>query len=261
MPPDKPRTRHGYTSDEPEHPGTIDLDVGLALALLDGRRYAEISDRLRREDFGPDLNKQGNPSLQCWTDRTRAITIDFLLPPTAEGERPRRIQKLESDFGALVTRGLELAFDERLTVPLRGRTLRGEAAERPVPACGPGAFTVLKALAFGDRGEPKDAFDLLYVLQRWPEGVDDVADRLVHHAARHAEVVEEALTILRRDFETIDMIGSARVAEFEGATDEAGEELAADAVGTVEDLLNACVARGLEAPRYAPPASREQSTT
>ena len=31
--------------------------------------------------------------------------------------------------------------------------------------CGPGAFVVLKALAFRDRGEPKDAYDLVYVLR------------------------------------------------------------------------------------------------
>jgi hypothetical protein len=39
------------------HPGTVDLDVGLGLDLLDGHRYSEVSDRLRREGFEPDTNE------------------------------------------------------------------------------------------------------------------------------------------------------------------------------------------------------------
>jgi hypothetical protein len=240
------------------HPGTLDLDVGLALALLDERRYAEVSARLRREKFGPRENRQGNPSLQCWTDARKRVTVDFLLPPTDASARPGRIQRLESDFGALVTRGLELAFDERLSVPLLGRTLRGERADRSVPVCGPAAFIVLKALAFGDRGEPKDAFDLVYVLQRWPAGIDDVADRLQRHATRHEPVVRDALAILERDFEAIDTVGPARVVEFEGAVDEAVEEIAADARGAVDDLLYA-YSRNPDRPTDAAPAGPRQS--
>jgi hypothetical protein len=233
---------------DPGHPGTLDLDVGLALALFDARRYAEISARLRQEQFGPSLNRQGNPALQTWTDHAKRITVDFLVPPTATSQGPGRIQKLESDFGALVTRGLELAFDEQLSIVLRGSTLDGPRAERSVPVCGPAAFVVLKALAFGDRAEPKDVFDLVYVLQRWDAGVDDVADRIAAHATRHREVVENALAILRRDFETLDTVGPARVAAFEGASGEAAEQVAADARGAVDDLLLACAERGVPAP-------------
>lgn len=55
---------------EPEtgagHPGTNDLDVGLAVALLDDKQYTEIGERLRREGFEPDRNEQGNPTPQRW---------------------------------------------------------------------------------------------------------------------------------------------------------------------------------------------------
>lgn len=42
------------------HPGTNDLDVGLAIGLLDEEQYAEISYRLRQEGFGPDHNERSN---------------------------------------------------------------------------------------------------------------------------------------------------------------------------------------------------------
>ena len=40
-----------------QHSGTNDLDVGLAIALLDDHQYTEISKRLRQEGFAPDVNE------------------------------------------------------------------------------------------------------------------------------------------------------------------------------------------------------------
>lgn len=227
------------------HPGTLDLDVGLALGLLDQRRYAEISQRLRREQFRADTNAGGNETLQRWRYDRLGVTVDFLLPPIPGARRGGRVHALESDFGVLIAPGLELAFEERVPTVLDGRALSGERATRTVSVCGPGAFTVLKALAFGDRGEPKDAFDLVYTLRGWRGGPAAIAERLVAHATRHAAVVGEALDVLARDFATIDTLGPSRVAEFERATGALRDEVAADARGDVDDLLDACGARGL----------------
>lgn len=48
------------------HPGTNDLDVGLAIALLDDEQYTEISKRLRQEGFEPDHNEFGGRTPQRW---------------------------------------------------------------------------------------------------------------------------------------------------------------------------------------------------
>lgn len=160
------------------HPGTNDLDVGLAVGLLNDEQYAEISYRLRQEGFGPDENENGNPTPRRWKLADHRVTVDFLLPPIPGATQGGRVHKLEGDFGALIAPGLDLAFDERRQVTLSGQTLQCENVRRVIPVCGPATFVVLKALAFADRGEPKDAYDLVYVLRRWPEGIDDVADRL-----------------------------------------------------------------------------------
>ncbi len=138
----------GADSEHEEHPGTNDLDLGLSLALLDDERYAEISDRLRREGFQPDTNDAGNQTVQRWRWRLEQLTVttDFLMPPAPGQAEDLRVQSLQPDFGALVTPGLQLAFDERVDVQIEGWTLRGERATRTVPVCGPAAFTVLKAL-------------------------------------------------------------------------------------------------------------------
>lgn len=188
--------------------------MGLALALLDDERYAEISGRLRSEGFKPDTNKNGNPTLQRWRLGNLKVTIDFLIPPAAAQDSALRVHNLEPDFGTLVTPGLELAFDERVHIEIDGCTLKGERARRTIPVSGPAAFVVLKALAFGDRGEPKDAYDLVYVIRHTPGRGTAIAEGLRLHAQRHPAIVARALGLLRRDFSSPDAIGSRRTAAF-----------------------------------------------
>jgi hypothetical protein len=226
-------------SDEPDdhHPGTNDLDLGLSLAVLDDQRYTEISARLRAEGFEPDENAAGNPTVQRW--RRGELKVDFLMPPAPGQDPTRRVQNLEPDFGALVTRGLELAFNERVQVTILGRTLSGEEATREVPVCGPGAFIVLKAFAFADRSEPKDAFDLIYVIRSTPDGAVAVATRLKEHAATHHGIVDEAIAFLARDFDTPEHLGPRRAADFDYVEGDDLDAAAADAHGYVDDLIKA----------------------
>jgi predicted nucleotidyltransferase len=227
------------------HSGTNDLDVGLAVVLLDDRRYTEISERLRQEGFEPDNNDRGNPTPQRWKLGELNVTVDFLIPPIQGAEQGGTIQQLEGDFAALIAPGLQLAFDERIEVVVDGLTLKGEQVRRAIPVCGPSTFVVLKAFAFADRGEPKDAYDLIYVLRRWPVGIADIADRLAAHATRHRETVKRALGLLTHDFADPQGHGPRRAAEFEGESGEESGAAAADAHGYVDDLLRACDARGL----------------
>ena len=224
-----------------EHPGTNDLDLGISLALLDDERYAEISDRLRREGFEPDTNAAGNRTVQRWrwgVDQLKA-TVDFLMPPAPDQAADLRVQKLQPDFGVLVTPGLQLAFDERVEVEIEGQTLQGEAATRTIPVCGPAAFTVLKALAFGDRGEPKDAYDLVYVIRGTHGQGGAIAQRLIEHAVRNSAIVDEALVLPARDLDSPAHVGPLRAAEFEYIDDDDRTNAAADAHGYVDDLLRA----------------------
>lgn len=230
------------------HIGTNDLDVGLALGLLDDERYAEISARLRAEGFEPDRNTAGNQTVQRWRLGSLGVTIDFLIPPLPDHDGRVRVQNLEGDFGALVTPGLQLAFDESLSVELDGRTLKGERARRPVRVCGPAAFVVLKGLAFADRGEPKDAYDLVYVICHTSGRGEAIADRLTRHSKGHRAVVTRALDLLARDFDGPDGIGPRRAAEFtaiDPANREEVDDAAADAHGYVDDLLVRCRELGL----------------
>src|SRR3954465_10522880 len=53
-------------STDDRHVGTIDLDVGLSVAIFDGQRYQALTERLRQANFTQDRNDNGQPTRQRW---------------------------------------------------------------------------------------------------------------------------------------------------------------------------------------------------
>jgi hypothetical protein len=224
------------TRGEDIHVGTMDLDLGLSLALLDAQRYEELTARLRRAGFEPDVNESGNLTFQRWKIEPSGhpkVTVDFVIPPSLDEDEGGKIRHIEKDFAAVITPGLHLASQDRRRIPLVGSTIFGEKASRKIWVCGPGAFVVLKALAFGTRGENKDAYDLYYVIRNYGSGVDDLLEHL--NPILREQETQEALQILSRDFYEPDRVGPRRVAEFMYRSPN--DELQADVAGFVRELL------------------------
>ncbi len=220
------------------HIGTLDVDIGLGVAILDDQKYHELEERLRGAGFVPDVNSAGKPTSQRRRIATgaRSVTVDFLIPPTAPSDRGGRLRNFEEGFAAVIMPGLELAFQDREEITLTGETLHGEQATRLIRVCGAGAFTVLKALAFRGRGENKDAYDLIYVLQNYGSGIEDVFHRL--ESLLESPPTLKALEILQPAFREIDSVGTIRAAAFLG--DAQDDAVRADAAGVVRSLLRLC---------------------
>jgi hypothetical protein len=218
------------------HVGTRDLDLGLSLAVLDDERYREISARLRDRSFEAGKEAEGEMTRQTWVHPGTRVTIDFLIPRSATGPAPGRLQNLEADFAAIVTPALPLAFEDCEHVVIDGLATARERAKRTVRVCGPAAFVVMKAHAQRLRGENKDAYDLVYLLEHYGDGTTDaVADRLRSLAV--SDDVERALTILAEDFASPDHLGATRCAEFISGRRDA--RVQASAFGYVQAFLRA----------------------
>jgi hypothetical protein len=215
------------------HVGSLDVDVGLEVAMLDTGRYHTLAERLRGRDFEPDTNEQGNPTRQRWTHkRFRNVKVDFLMAPVG-GAAPGSLQSLEVDLAAVVTPALTLAFRDRERVRLGNRTLEEEVVSRDIPVCGAGAFVVLKALAFRNRGENKDAYDLWYVLRHFGDSAEEVGARL--RPLLDDANAREAMRVLAEDFATLDSLGPRRAAEFLSRSGD--DAFCADVAGLVSRLL------------------------
>lgn len=223
------------------HCGTHDLDVGIAVGLLDEARYTEVSERLRGAGFGPDTNAQGNPTPQRWTHESFNVTVDFLIAPLADEDLGGEIRHLEHDFGAVVAPGLPLAFLDTEVVELVGRTLLDDRAEAKVSVAGPAAFVALKAFAFDLRSGRKDAYDLYYVVRHWPAGVDDIVTRLLSLLDGEREMTDDALARLQSNFGSVDHVGPRAVARF--MRGDLDDDIQADVYGLVVNLLEALADR------------------
>ena len=214
------------------HSGTMDLDMGLSLAILNDEHYRQLSERLRDAGFRADVNERGNLRLQTWVlPGPPTVKVDFLMPPTTDTADGQLLLHIESDLAAIITPGLDLAFKDKRWTELSCRVPSGAFATRSIPVCGPGAFTVLKALAFGNRTENKDAYDLFYVWRG--VGVSDVAECLA--SLRPSSFVDEALSIIERDFCRHDGLGPVGTARF--VTQDLDDEIQADVVGYAHALL------------------------
>ena len=143
------------------HAGTMGLDLGLAVAVLN----RELGDRLRDAGFEPDVNAQGNKRLQAWTTGTPdTVTVDLLIPPSDETDRGGgAILHIASDLAAIVTPGLELAFNDRNWKGSSGSTpywcmghpgFSQDATLEPLPCS--------RRLPLGTGQKNKDAYDLFY---------------------------------------------------------------------------------------------------
>ncbi|HEB84651.1 MAG TPA: hypothetical protein ENI92_06570, partial [Bacteroidetes bacterium] len=78
------------------HAGTMDLDIGFDLALLDEGRYRTLTERLRGAGFEPDVNDEGNPTRQRWKiEQQEKVTVDFLIQPSRLGDRGGNLRDIE----------------------------------------------------------------------------------------------------------------------------------------------------------------------
>jgi hypothetical protein len=72
------------------HVGTVDLDVGLTLALLAEGRYKTLTERLRRAGFEHDVNDEGKSHPATLEDREAGKGHCRLLDSAEPSRRPGR---------------------------------------------------------------------------------------------------------------------------------------------------------------------------
>jgi hypothetical protein len=217
------------------HCGTMDVDLGLSLALLHQRRHTGVSSRLRQAGFRPATDEDGLPVAYRWRPPpgVSQLPVDFLIAPTQDPTATGDVAQLGRDLAAVRTPGLQLALRDSLLVPISGASLEEAEVSSEVRVCGPGAFTVLKARAFRNRGEPKDAYDLTYVLSYFEDGPGAIGRSI--RGLLDDGITQKTLAWLEEDFSELDSAGPLSVARFR--VGQPDDEIQADAQGVVRELL------------------------
>ena len=216
----------------PAHAGTLDVDIVIDLQILaDTDAYSTLEDNLRRMTFEPFTNDKGQQSLWRWQTRTEhgALMVVELLadaPEIAGG----KIQPLptEGTISALNIPHSSIVFDLHQVTEIQGELLNGAGiAVEQIKHANLVSFTCLKAFAFDQRFERKDAHDLVYCIEHAPEDLDSAAEMFRNTLeGGHSAVIRDALAILRNRFVRDDEVegyrkdGPVAVACFELGEDD-----------------------------------------
>jgi hypothetical protein len=190
----------------PPHAGTQDVDVVIDLQLLaDTEAYHTLEDNLRKLGFERATNDKGQKLSWRWQTRTEhgALMILELLadaPEIAGG----KVQPLPTDgkISALNIPHSSIVFDLYQTAEIQAELLGGAGiATELVRHANLVSFTCLKAFAFDQRFERKDAHDLIYCIEHAPEGLDAAAAAFREAlTGKHGKVLGDTLAILRGRF-------------------------------------------------------------
>lgn len=189
----------------PAHAGTADVDVVVDLAILsDTDAYRTLEENLRNMGFQQAANERGVRQAWRWwadVDGGRMI-LEFLADnPKVDGGK---IKALPTDgaVSALNIPHASLVFDLHDTVEITAELLgdNGRATET-VRYANIVSFICLKAFAYDQRHERKDAHDLVYCLEHYEGGIDAVLEQFIHAlATENGPIIREALHLLAERF-------------------------------------------------------------
>ncbi len=228
------------------HAGTTDVDVVIGLAVDDSfESYATLQANLRKSGF-----ELGQPSYQWFRlfDGARA-TVDFLCETdaVAPGDIYSPKQGTGAKFSAFNAPGAQLAIEDCIEVAVTAERLDGGGlSTATVRVAGILAYVVLKILAFQERHNNKDAYDLVYSLVNFrgsgPRAAGLVA---VESPIREEPQVDNALQLVLERFESPDHDGPSAYSNFLAHPEDMvrQEQLRNEAVEAVRQFLSSARAK------------------
>ena len=230
------------------HVGTTDIDLVIGLALGDetSETYRTLQHNLEKAHF-----EQKEPSFR-WARDVEGVTVvvEFLCETdeVATGRifRPKG-QFTGARLGAFNVRGAHLVRDDFIECEIEAVRLDGGGQSRvTVRVANVLPYTVLKILAFQDRHENKDAYDLVFTLLNYEGGPRSAGDLAATSSIARHEQVEEALPLLEERFRDARQDGPQAYALFVSEPDdeESAARLRQEAVATVREFLSGIRSRG-----------------
>ncbi|MCW2979516.1 MAG: hypothetical protein JWO14_1243 [Solirubrobacterales bacterium] len=223
------------------HVGTTDVDLVIGLALGDEmpETYRTLQANLKKSGFD-----QGEPSFQ-WTREVDGVNVKIEFLCETDQVEPGRIFRPKGEnagakFAAFNIRGAQLVREDFVERELEGERLdEGGMSKVTVRVANFLTYTVLKTLAFQDRHENKDAYDLVFTLLN-AEGDPEEVGHVAHESAVAGhEQVQEALVLLEERFADIAQDGPHAYAGFlaRPGDQDAAARLRQEAVATVRAFL------------------------
>lgn len=204
---------------EPDHVGSIAVDLALDAAKLGAGRYAALLQLLL--DTG--RYQQGDKPFQLATEvhleddeAPVRVDVEFLAASDVkiEGNNP----KLVDGFRVLQFPACAAAFQAPIDVEVAGLMISGATNRVHVRVAALSDLLIMKAHAVEGRDKPKDVYDLCYCLDEYPGGIVALAEDW--RSRQEDLLVRTAVRILREKFGTVGHYGPQQLAIFHDSTDD-----------------------------------------
>lgn len=223
------------------HVGTTDVDLVIGLAIEDhsAEAYRTLENNLKKTGF------QAESSFR-WAKKIEGVTVILEFLCDTDQVQPGKIFKPKggtgSGFGAFNVPGAQLVARDYVAHEIEAdRTDDGGRSKVVVRVANILSYTVLKILAFQDRHENKDSYDLIYCLLNFGAGPDEAGQTAANSAIRGEAQVKDALRLLSERFAAADQDGPHAYATFlaDEGNDEEKARLRQEAVAVVRDFIAA----------------------
>lgn len=235
----------------PAHIGTTDVDLCLSVALTlgDTAEYERIEAALKQADYQPT-----DVSFRWQRQTGLRLQVEFFCP-AGEGrpagtmfrpkaaDQPTTKRNMGSSLSAIALHAGE-AISADVQAIERDVTLPGEegTVRHTFQVSGIVGFLVAKVGALVGRDKPKDAYDIVWLLEAWPGGPVGAAAAVRETPAFGREDVAEALAQLGLEFSSTDRVGPRSYVRFvtpSGASRDDADRAARQAVGAVTTFVRA----------------------
>jgi hypothetical protein len=196
----------GRPPEVPQHAGTLDVDIVVDILILeDTDAYKTLEENLRKIGFDNATNKSGQK--QSWRWRMRMddgsmVILELLADRSDHVGGKVKPLPTEGNISALNVPHSAMVFDLHDSTDVTAELLGSEGVTtETIRYANIVSFVCLKALAFEDRAERKDAHDLVYCIENAPGGIEAAAASFRGQiGGKHQEVVKHCVELLRKHF-------------------------------------------------------------
>ena len=234
------------------HVGTADIDLCLSVALVEGdtEAYERIETVLKGLGF-----EEGDVSFRWQRREGIGLSVEFFCPageqrpsgrvfrptladnPTGKHNFGGRLSALALDAGELLTTDVEV-LRRSIVLPQNKGTL-----DMDLRVTGPLAFLTAKIDALRGRDKPKDAYDIVWLIESWPGGPATAAHSFAQRPTFERAEVVSALEAIRDAFGATDRVGTRSYARFLATDAREEPQLERRAVGAIAEFTAALPAR------------------
>lgn len=222
---------------EEAHVGSIDVDLALDAEKLADGRYAELLKILlntrRYKQAEEPFKLYADVDLEDGQPPVR-VDVDFLKSPDARTKRNK--PKFTNNFRPLDASGCSAAFENPELVVITGKMIKGNTNRVRFLVASIADFLIMKSYALANRDKPKDAYDICFCLDNYPDGRNHLAANWKKRADK--KDVKQAIAILEEKFAAVNSYGPGQVVEFYNSADtEEQQRQARRAFELVQEFL------------------------